>query len=528
MIEYDIDFEELLKHPEKFAPLMADPAWRLRSGLYKIIVKDNDDDPGMVIPFRPNRAQQQFLDDLHGRNIILKARQLGFTTLIAMVWLDHALFNENQRCGIIAHDRESAEVIFRDKIRFAYDHLPEVLKTGFPLKRDSASELLFAHNNSSIRVGTSMRSGTIHRLHVSEYGKICAKFPDKAAEVATGSLPAVPLSGITVIESTAEGTEGDFYTMTKRAQGVRDEGRPLTVRDFKLHFFPWWDEPGYTLNQRDTELVVMGERDTEYFNRIEGEIGRRLTKGQRAWYVSTRDTDFQGKEERMWQEYPSTEKEAFQKSTEGVYYAKELAEARKHGRILKIPEIPAIPMDTFWDVGRRDHTAIWFLQLVGMEYRLKRYYEASGETLAHFVKYMQDTGYIWGRHYLPHDAAHKRLSDTNKSIEEMLNDLGLVNTVIVPRIDNELDGITMVRQIFPQLYFDAEGCADGIRRLENFRKSWNKSIGAYRNEPVDDDNCHGADALRQLAQAVEGGIYVRVGRTNTASKSRKRVGWRAA
>src|SRR3546814_18785208 len=78
-----------------------------------------------------------------------------------------------------------------------------------PLARDSANELLFAHNNSSIRVATSMRSGTIHRLHVSEFGKICAKFPDKAHEVVTGSLPAVPLDGIAIIESTAEGQSSE-------------------------------------------------------------------------------------------------------------------------------------------------------------------------------------------------------------------------------------------------------------------------------------------------------------------------------
>ena len=184
---------------------LADPMWRLCSGhLYKIMVK-TDDGEGTVVPFRPNRAQQRLIGKLWHRNVILKARQLGFTTLVAILWLDHALFNENQRCGIIAQGREAAEAIFRDKVKLAYDHLPEALKSIMPLARDSASELLFGHNNSSIRVATSMRSGTIHRLHVSEFGKICAKFPDKAREVVTGSLPAVPLSGITIIESTAEG-----------------------------------------------------------------------------------------------------------------------------------------------------------------------------------------------------------------------------------------------------------------------------------------------------------------------------------
>ena len=116
-----------------------------------------------------------------------------------------------------------------------------------PLARDSASELLFSHNNSSIRVATSMRSGTIHRLHVSEFGKICAKYPDKAVEVITGSIPAVPLNGILIIESTAEGQDGEFYNITQRAKALFDAGTELSMRDYRYHFFAWWDEPKYVM-----------------------------------------------------------------------------------------------------------------------------------------------------------------------------------------------------------------------------------------------------------------------------------------
>lgn len=156
---------------------LSDAWWRLTSGkLYKIIIKGDNDEAGLVIPFVPNNAQRQLLAALWNRNIILKARQLGFTTLIAILWLDTVLFSKEPiRCGVIAQDREAAEVIFRDKVKFAYDHLPKAIKVMAPLAKNSASELMFAHNNSSIRVATSMRSGTIHRLHISEFGKICAK-----------------------------------------------------------------------------------------------------------------------------------------------------------------------------------------------------------------------------------------------------------------------------------------------------------------------------------------------------------------
>ena len=199
-----IKFNFAPANEEELKECLSDPLWRICSGaLYKIIIKGDDGEDGLVMPFIPNRAQKRLLKALWHRNVILKARQLGFTTLVCIVWLDTALFSENMRCGIIAQDREAAEVIFRDKVKFAYENLPEELKAAMPLARDSASELLFAHNNSSIRVATSMRSGTIHRLHISEFGKICAKYPDKAKEVITGSIPAVPKSGILIIESTA-------------------------------------------------------------------------------------------------------------------------------------------------------------------------------------------------------------------------------------------------------------------------------------------------------------------------------------
>ena len=97
---------------EETALCMKDALWRICSGkLYKIIIKGDDGQDGLVIPFKPNRAQKRLLARLWHRNVILKARQLGFTTLICVLWLDTALFSENVRCGIIAQDREAAEVL---------------------------------------------------------------------------------------------------------------------------------------------------------------------------------------------------------------------------------------------------------------------------------------------------------------------------------------------------------------------------------------------------------------------------------
>lgn len=505
----------------EFERNMADPMWRL-SNLYKILIKGDGDEDGLVVQFKPNRAQLKFLKSMWHRSIILKARQLGFTTLVCIVWLDHALFNNNVRCGIIAQDREAAEVIFRDKVKFAYDNLPPELKELFPLSKDSASELLFAHNNSSIRVATSMRSGTIHRLHISEFGKICAKFPQKAAEVMTGSIPAVPKTGIIIVESTAEGQEGEFYDMTQRAMALHDLKRELTFRDYRFHFFPWWQAPEYTM---DPKGVVITRKDEEYFGQLEAACGQVITPEQRAWYVATREADFSNSPERMWQEYPSTPQEAFQRSTEGCYYVNEMATARKTGRITQVPWEKANPVNTFWDIGLNDEMAIWFHQRIGTQDRFIRYYENSGETFNHYVAEMQKHGYVWGRHYLPHDGDTQRLGmEKNWTPRQMLEELGLRNIEIVPRIDRVQTGIQMTRDAFSSAWFDETDCADGLKHLDMYRKEWDAQRGVWKDEPRHDKASNGADAFRQYGQ-IRGEMSVAA---SSAVKRSKPRSWRTA
>lgn len=489
---------------EEMAQCLKDPIWRICSGqLYKILVKAPDADDNSVVPFIPNRAQRRLMARLWYRNIICKARQLGFTTLVAILWLDHALFNADQRCGIIAQDREAAEVIFRDKVKLAYERLPESLRLAMPLKRDSASELLFEHNNSSVRVATSMRSGTIHRLHVSEYGKICAKYPDKAKEVATGSLPAVPLDGIVIIESTAEGAEGDFHDKTKRAIAQAQQGIKMTEKDFRLHFYAWWQEPGYRL---ETD-VVMNDKDRQYFDVTEGETGTTLDSQQRNWYVATRDSEFGGDPEKMWQEFPSTISEPFMVSTEGTYYAVQLACVRKEGRICHVPPVVGVPVNTFWDIGNSDGTAIWFHQRVGFEDRFINFIEGWGESYSYYVKQMQAMGYVWGTHYLPHDAAHKRQQGHRvASPEDELRELGIGGDwTIVPVVDEVIHGIQKTRDKFGSMFFDTEKTALGIAHLGNYRKTWDKARGAWKIHTPSkiDGHSEAADALRQFAQGYE-------------------------
>lgn len=504
----------------ELAICLASWEWRIFSGqLYKILVKSSEDDtdPGLLRPFIPNHAQREFLAAVHNRNVIAKARQLGFSTLICILWLDHALWNPDQACGIVAHTREDAESLFRDKVCKAYDALPPFLLDRFPVSTRNASTLIFAHNGSRIVVKTSLRSGTYQRIHVSELGKIAAKFPEKATEVMTGTLPACPNDGVAIIESTAEGREGAFYETVQTAKRLGETGKPLAQTQFKLHFFPWWREPGYKL---DPTHILLLPADHAYFDEVEAATGTILTNAQRAWYVSRRDGDLNGDQELMWREFPSTLDECFQQSTAGTYFAPQLSAARLQRRITSVPHSEGVPVHTFWDIGAGDGTGVWAMQRIGLHYRLPLYLEGWDHGYAHYVKRLKDTGWIFGRHFLPHDARHKRqMGNTIASPIEILEAIAPDWTFeVVPRVNNIQDGIQLVRQLFPELWFDETGCAEGIAHLELYKKVWNSRQGTWGDQPEKKDgHSEAADALRQLAQAIHNGA-----RFDAASPPRRR------
>ena len=109
----------------------ADRYWRLNN-LYTI-----KDETGRAIPFRMNAAQEQLYNELWSLNLILKARQLGFTTLIQLILLDACLFNSNTSAGIVAHNREDAEAFIA--LEEAPGDLAAVEETGiaaFPAVRE--------------------------------------------------------------------------------------------------------------------------------------------------------------------------------------------------------------------------------------------------------------------------------------------------------------------------------------------------------------------------------------------------------
>lgn len=476
----------------EFGERLLDPHWRVQN-LYTIVTDD-----GKELPFRPNEEQMEFLRGVWTRNLILKARQLGFTTLAGILALDQCLFNTNFSAGIIAHNLEDAEKIFWNKILTPYRRLPEAIRMMAPLEKETASSLRFA-NGSHISVGTSMRSGTLQLLHVSEFGKICAKYPHKAREIVTGSFEAVAADQIIIIESTAEGAEGYFYEYCSDALHRKQEGTKGTKLDWRLHFYPWWNKPGYEL---DPEGVIIEPEDKRYFLTLEGK-GIELSARKKAWYVTKKRT-LKGD---MTREYPSFPEEAFEQTIEGAIYLNELAFLRKNGRITEVPWEPGIPVNTFWDLGVNDKNAIWFHQRVGLQDRFINYYENSGEGLAHYWNWIKERceqdGWILGRHYLPHDADARMLGEQVTTRKKILEGMGMRNIVIVPRVSSILTGIEQTRNRMKTVWIDREKCSQGIKCLDHYQREWDEKNGVFKATPLHNWASNGSDAFRQFGQGYD-------------------------
>lgn len=465
---------------EEIRAKLSDPKWRINN-LY--FIKDKD---GNKIQFKLNPVQEELYDGLWNRVIIPKARQLGMTTFFSILYLDQMLFSENKTCIIIAHTEKDIKKIFKNKIRFAWEHLHPWIKKyiGEP-DTNTANELTFP-NGCTISVALSSRGDTVNFLHISEFGYICQKFPEKAEEIVTGAMNSVSKNGIISIESTAKGREGYFYDFVEDAKKKKLEGRDLTNLDFKLFFFPWYLDPEYSI---EGNFVISKEYE-DYFDTLEKKHKITLKQGQKRWYVKTKDT--QG--DKMWSEYPSTLDECFAVSTEGAYYAHEMNQVYLQNRIMHLPVADDATVDVWWDLGFNDSMTLILVQTVGPQIRIVDSYYNRGHKLAHYVEWLKARGYRYGKQVLPHDVEVHDLQ-TGITRKQALFELGLYNIQVAPKLPIQ-DGIERVRSLFSRFYFDEGRTKVVYDALGNYRKDWDAKMGEYKNQPRHDFNSHIADAVR--------------------------------
>jgi phage terminase large subunit len=180
---------------------------------------------------------------------------------------------------------------------------------------------------------------------------------------------------------------------------------------------------------------------------------------------------------------------------EGAIYGREINALVESGRIREVPYDPLLKVHTFWDLGWNDETSIIMVQRAASEIRIIDHISGSFQTLAEYVKQLEDKPYRWGTDFLPHDG-NSRSVNTGKSAREILDQLGR-KVEIVPRLDVE-EGIQAARLMFPRIYFDLSKTAKLLQSLKKYRRQMHQSTGTF-GAPLHDDASHDADAFRYLA-----------------------------
>lgn len=197
----------------------------------------------------------------------------------------------------------------------------------------------------------------------------------------------------------------------------------------------------------------------------------------------------------------------------GAYYARQIVDARKDGRITRVPHMPGVEVETFWDLGVSDSMAIWFMQPVGRSYNFIDYYESSGYGLEHYAKVLRGDisgcehmkEYVYGNHWMPHDAAIREMTNSEiaKSRKEVAEDLGIRPVCIVKRARN-MDVIINVhipatRNILYSCWFDENRCGKGLSALENFRSEYDEEKRILSGRYLHDWSSHAATAFHTFA-----------------------------
>tara|TARA_R100001594_G_scaffold58437_2_gene92405 strand:+ start:712 stop:1758 length:1047 start_codon:yes stop_codon:yes gene_type:complete len=188
---------------------------------------------------------------------------------------------------------------------------------------------------------------------------------------------------------------------------------------------------------------------------------------------------------------------SFQAALPGAYFSKEMSAAELEGRITKVPYDPDLPVDTYWDLGVDDATSIFFAQSTSHETRIIDYYEGSGEGLIHYIRYLKDLEYVYGKHFAPHDINQREFS-TGRSRRDTALTLGIDFTPGI-KVDKS-ESIDSARRFIKRCYFDKEKCYAGINALMNYHKAWNDRTRNFSG-PVHDWSSHAADAFMEMANS---------------------------
>lgn len=283
-------------------------------------IKTND---GEIVTFSGDRwhdEQRRFHRERTGRDLALKARQIGMSTLELARDVQYARNHTGVQVVVCGHKTENVEGLFKT----VHLMVEGLVRRGYAPKpkTQNTREIEFGDNHSVIRVieaGTTEaaadsrgRSGTIHRLHITEMA-----FWEQQLSTAVALRNAVPANGEITIESTANGAGDLFYDMVQEA--IEGKG------PYRLHFYPWFEHAAYR------SAVPVG---FDRAPRDEDEVALRALgcdDSQIQWWREALADPLKGGREKVLQEYPRDPQTCF-RTAGGQYVAAAACDRMANGK----------------------------------------------------------------------------------------------------------------------------------------------------------------------------------------------------
>jgi hypothetical protein len=490
--------------------LMADPIWRV-GNLYWCSYDDVDERVGRFIPKDPQcLLMYDLFIDGWTRHCVLKARRIGFSTLIAIIGSDQVYFNKDTMFNMVSLDEGKAQELLEGKIKFAYNRFPKALKDALPVGNNSnnKSEFMFGEN-WGMKSKVNFRSGTSHILHISEWGVTANRDPKKSKEIKTGTLPtARNPSAIVFLESTAEGGErGDYHKKWVDAEAVTEENR--NNYSYNAFFCPWFWDTG-------NKIMVPNKDSIRQSTRLYAEEFQAYWK-ERGWEPE----DYEVDDEQLYfwqctaddlgvemnQEFPSTPKEAFSSPVDGAVYAAQMLELERQGLICNWRYNESLPTFASIDYGWGDGNSVTVFQVDGGRIDVLWQHEACQKDEQYFVNEVARAGFTPIRWALPWDTWQEASGQMNPNcVAARYIRAGAIGCFPIPRGSKrkrvECGKAALRRARFMRHSTDA-------LRLSLCNYSW----PADRETPIHNEHSHGADNWGYIAEAESLG-YFKVGSTH--------------
>ena len=396
--------------------------------------------PEVVIPYKPRRLQKFLHNQIpkHRFNVIIAHRRSGKTVLCINHLIRAALTNPqpNPRYAFIAPTFKQGKSTAWDYIKNYSRNIPYIkfneseLRCDFP--NGSRITILGAENDQALR-------GIF--LDGCVFDETQNISPVLFPEIIRPSL--ADRKGWCIFIGTPKG-QNYFYKLHKQALEEED----------------WW-----TGTYKASQTKVLDDKE--------------LSAAQRVMSKDLYEQEFEC---------------SFQAAITGSYYGKIIEELEKSNRITEVPYDENLKTETWWDLGLKDSTAIWFVQRLQSQLRIIDYYENSGEGLDFYADVLDSKPYKYDRHIAPHDIKVRELGAYGKSRLETALELG-ISFDIAPKLSIE-DGIEMVRKTLPQCYFDKNKTYQGTEALKAYQKKWDERNQCFKNRPTHNFASHPSDAFR--------------------------------